>query len=75
MSYKPGYKFCVQSTRDPQNKEVKHKLFGARFKDRTKDNSTFICELNDNTEVEVLTYKDGAVRVKVSGNEIEGYLG
>lgn len=127
MSYRPGYKFRVQSTRDSQNKEVKNKLFGQRFPRRTnKDkmdkrkyyhflvvtflryvvnylcrltfrttslsvwlqsqwqkqilanqNNTFICELGDNTELEVLMYHrdDGAVKVKKFGTDVIGYLG
>jgi ribosomal protein S11 len=75
IGYKPGYKFCVYSTRDAQNKEIKQKLFEERFSKRTKEDITFICELDNNTVVEVLDYNDGAVIVRVTGTNVVGVLG
>ena len=76
MSYQITYKFRVQSTRDSQNREIKHKLFDKRFSARTDTKDGFLCELNDNTEVQVMSYDDGAVRVVVVGEPgINGYLG
>jgi len=76
MSYQITYKFRVQSSRDSQNREIKHKLFDKRFSERTDTKDGFLCELNDNTEVQVMSYNDGAVRVVVVGEPgINGYLG
>ena len=76
MSYQITYKFRVQSSRDSQNREIKQKLFNKRFSERNDIKDGFICELNDNTEVQVMSYNDGAVRVVVVGEPgINGYLG
>jgi hypothetical protein len=74
MSYQIGNKFRVQSTRDSQNREIKHKLFTKRFSDRIDTNDGFICDLGDGTLLQVVSYNNGAVWVVVDSGT-NGYLG
>jgi hypothetical protein len=79
MSYAQGGRFRVQSTRDDEGEEQPHCLYDARWDHAVPEQEQtrkVLRVLKDGTQVEVLSYIDGAVYVRlVADHKVCGWLG